>query len=156
VQGYTFLFQTICGNHSIVGVQDMNRIHARHVGSSVLDKLSAWLYQLDRFANADPNATATQIRHLMTQAPAYNPAESAAQNKLNAIGWLRKHGYTLDLATQTVDVAEQTATTYNPMSFWGLHQATTRISQQETHQNDRLFVDLLAAKLTNARQLVTA
>ena len=45
----------------------------------------------------------------------------------------------------------------SPRSFWGIAQGLTRVSQESGHQDDRLALDQLAAKvLSRGRQLVAA
>jgi hypothetical protein len=147
LQGYLFLFRTICGNHLILGSTEIHSMRARHVGTQLYLQLSRFMNSAARFIHSDTTATVQQIKTATET--------ELGKSREKVIEELRNLGMTKTAAAAAYDRAEHTEQC-SPRSLWGIAQGITRISQDESHGDDRLFLDLMAAKVLRRAQLVAA
>lgn len=150
------LFRYICGNHMLWGAvidQSFRRRHVgfrrRHVGShvtrDVVREISRIAYA---WARQSPGRDEAIIKGLIEH--------EIAHTKEAVIDELRKAGATKEQAEDSYKLCEMKEAV-SPRSFWGAAQGLTRLSQAETHQDDRYLLDQLAAKLlVKGRKLVAA
>lgn len=145
VEMLTFLFRGICGNHNIWGVEGAVNTRRRHVGK-VED---AFLHMTDTaraFFNRPESEDVNRIKALAALTMGNDRDETVIAG--------RKIGLSLEQAETAYDTAEEFEP--NPRSVWGYAQGITRMSQATAYQDDRLTLDLLAAKLMRDRSRVTA
>jgi Domain of unknown function (DUF932) len=147
----TFLFDTICGNHLIGGITNVQQYKRRHVGSGLDYLADDALRFVAKWIDTPASRDEAIIRQLA--------AQEIGQSKDDVIAELRgRHGLTETQATESYTLAEQYAD--NPRSVWGLVNGITRYSQagENLHNDARLSVDRLAAQLLHkfSRPLVAA
>jgi hypothetical protein len=133
------LFEFICGNHMLWGAVIDRSYRRRHVGTrvlrDVLREIGTTARQwIDRPASADE----ALIRSLMDL--------EVAQTREAVIDELRAMGASLSDAQAAYATCEQQFDA-SPRSFWGLSQGLTKASQETGYQDERLSLDVLAAKL---------
>lgn len=133
------LFRFICGNHMLWGAVIDKTYRRRHVGDKTL---ADTLYEIRKTAREWSEQSTERdnaiIRGLIETEIAHTKDEVIAE--------LRKMGAAEATAKAMYDMAEQTETA-SPRSFWGAAQGLTRLSQEQTHQDDRLMYDQLAAAI---------
>jgi hypothetical protein len=143
VEMLTFLFRGICGNHNIWGVEGAVNARRRHVGK-VEEAFSLMTETARTFFNRPESEDVNRIKGLA--------AAVMGKDRDETIGAGRKIGLTAEQAEQAYDAAEEFEP--NPRSVWGYAQGITRMSQGAGYQDDRLVLDLLAAKLMRDRSRV--
>jgi hypothetical protein len=145
----SFLFRAVCGNHLLMGVDDVRQFCRRHVGKNALRET---MQELNTLAYKWVNRSAAQDESMIKSLLSLE----LAHTKDAVIDELRKVGYTQQDATAAYERCEGTESA-SPRSYWGIVQGTTRVSQDTPYQDDRLELDQLAAKvLARGRKLVAA
>src|SRR5262245_45959063 len=133
------LFEFICGNHMLWGAVIDRSYRRRHVGSRVLRDVLREVGQVAREWTRRPaSADEALIRSLM--------ALELAATKEAWIDELRAMGASQTDAEAAYKTCEQQFDA-SPRSYWGLSQGITKSSQDTGFQDDRLSLDLLAARL---------
>jgi hypothetical protein len=145
VEMLTFLFRGICGNHNIWGVENAVAARRRHVGK-VENAFTTMVDVATEFFNRPESEDVNRIKTLASLA--------MGKDRDETIGNGRKIGLTAEQAETAYDTAEEFEP--NPRSVWGYAQGITRMSQVTEYQDDRLVLDLLAAKLMRDRARVAA
>jgi hypothetical protein len=143
------MFAYVCGNHMLWGAVYGQQYKRRHVGSAVLrDTLREIGALVRRVSNRPASTDEVLIKALIST--------ELATTQAGVVDELRRMGATQADAEAAyrcaVEVEHQ-----NPRSFWGIAAGLTRISQDSGHQDERLELDQLAAKvLSRGRVLVAA
>lgn len=133
----TVLYRYICGNLMIWGAVYDSRFKRRHIGSHVTRDVIREIGRIAfNWAAASPERDRAIIRSLIDH--------EIAHTKEAVIDELMKMKATKEQATLAYERCEQTERV-SPRSFWGVAQGLTRISQDETHQDERYELDKLAA-----------
>lgn len=132
----TFYLRWICGNHMIGGFQMHGRTSRRHVG-----RIHASFADMSRDAMRFFNQSAREDEDRIVQLARIELGKDRPEVVLAG----RSLGLTAEQAESSYAAAEMHE--QNPRSIWGYANGITRISQQETYQDDRFQLDMLAAKL---------
>ena len=135
------LFRFVCGNLCLWGAVYDNRFRRRHVGTNVVRDVvreitrtaEQWTSQSDGKEQAIIDAITTH---------------QLAGTKAGVIDELQKIGLTKRVATDAYERCEQTEP-ISPFTSWGIVQGLTRLSQDSGFQDQRVELDLLAAKVAN-------
>lgn len=139
------LFRYICGNHMLWGAVMQKSFSRRHVGKSTLRdtirEIQSIAYRWNQHSPAQDEAI---IKALITH--------EIAASKEAVIDELHKIGFTKAQAKDAYETAEQKEQA-SPRSFWGIAQGATRNSQESGYQDDRLELDMLAAKVLQRGRL---
>jgi hypothetical protein len=143
VEMLTFLFRWICGNHNIWGVEGAVSSRRRHVGN-VAEAFDQMTETARTFFNRPESEDVNRIKALA--------ATTMGSDREEVVTAGRKIGLSLEQAETAYDTAEEFEP--NPRSVWGYAQGITRMSQATEYQDDRLVLDLLAAKLMRDRARV--
>lgn len=133
-------FRYICGNHMLWGAVIGNSFKRRHIGTALRETVR----EIGRIAYDWTNASAARDEAIIASLI----KNQLASSKEAIIDELHKMGATKSDAEKAYDLAEQREHC-SPRSFWGIAQGLTRLSQEQSHgyQDDRLMLDLLAAKV---------
>ena len=143
----TFLYRSICGNHLLFGAQLDQQRKRRHVGKFVAHSADQMLRDALRFFTRTESADLAIIDQLISKA--------LGSDKQTVVDKGRAAGLTEQQAADAYTAAEQYKS--DPRSVWGYANGITRISQQTEYQNERLELDVLAARLmARHAQLVAA
>lgn len=143
------LYRYICGNHMLWGAIVDKSFRRRHVGKQVtrdvIREINTIAYNWSR---QTPERDQAIIQGLIDREIAITA--DAVVDELRSMGATQeqaKAAYTLCVEKEAV----------SPRSYWGVAQGLTRLSQAETHQDDRYLLDQLASKvLVRGAKLVTA
>jgi hypothetical protein len=143
------LFRFVCGNHMLWGAVYGAQFKRRHVGTAVLRDTLREIGALVRRVSTRPASADEQLIKALI-------STELAATKEGIVDELRKMGAT-QADAEAAYVATVQTENVSPRSFWGIAQGLTRVSQESGHQDDRLALDQLAAKvLSRGRQLVAA
>lgn len=143
------LFRFICGNHMLWGAVSDRTYRRRHIGSTVnrdtIREIGKLAHEFSRqSAERDSAIIAALISH------------NIASDKDGVVKELRGMGLSKGDAEASFDecVKKEHA---SPMSYWGIAQGMTRVSQMAGYEDSRFIMDQIAAKvLLKGRQRVTA
>lgn len=143
------LFRYICGNHMLWGAVIDQSFRRRHVGRQVTKDVTREISRIAyAWARQSPGRDEAIIKGLIEH--------EIAHTKEAVLDEMRKIGASKEAAEDAYKLCEMKETV-SPRSFWGVAQGLTRLSQAETHQDDRYILDQLAAKvMVKGRKLVTA
>jgi hypothetical protein len=141
----TFWFRWICGNHMIGGFERVAQTSTRHVGK-IEERFQTMTDAAMAFFDRPASEDEARVRQLM--------AVELGRDRDAVVDAGRDLGLTLEQSGTSYDLAEQFE--QNPRSIWGFANGITRASQDTEYQDDRLSLDLMAAKLLRRKMAIAA
>jgi hypothetical protein len=140
----TFLYEYVCGNHRVWGVQNINELRVIHIGNSqdrkAFDLLKVELRKYSEASAAEDEARIAAARQFEIAA--------TKDDVLNAVFGLKVPALTRKIVGQAYDVAEKRVDWYgSPRSAWGMAGGITEIARDLPNANDRHALDVAATKV---------
>lgn len=140
----TFLYEYVCGNHRVWGVEDVKEIRIAHIGT---DDERAWgklAVELKRYAETTAGDEEARVEACMNYEIAATKEET-----INAVFALcRASAFPRKLVVEACDLAEQRVDWYgSPRSAWGMAGALTEIARDRPNADERVALDRAAGKV---------
>lgn len=140
----TFLYEYVCGNHRVWGVQDVNEARIIHIGrdqsAKAFEMMTVEVRKYAEASSADDEAKVLSARQYQIGA--------SKDDVLDAIFKLKVPAITKKIATQAYDLAEQRVDWYgSPRTAWGYAGALTEIARDMPNANDRHALNLAGTRV---------
>src|SRR5581483_10967489 len=141
---WTFLYEYICGNHRIWGMQNVEQVKVIHIGndqaSKAFDQMRIEVAKYAEGSAADDEARIERMRTVEIGASKDEVLDAIFKLKLSAI--------TRKVASEAYDLAEQRVDWYgSPRSVWGYAGGPTEIARDMPNAADRTALDVAASKV---------
>lgn len=144
----TFLYNTVCGNHIVWGVEDVKELRVIHLGAGRDEKAFHQLQiTLTKYAQASTQDTVQAIEAARTTVIAAEPQDVVD------ILFGRKVASRKELEDAQLLALTHPADSAGaaPNTPWGMAQGLTRLSQQTPHADKRDRLDRAAGKVLKMR-----
>ncbi len=141
---WTFLYEYICGNHRIWGMQNVEQVKVIHIGHDQASKAFEQMrIEVAKYAEGSASDDEAKIESMRTV------ELGASKNEvLDAIFKLKLSAITKKVAGDAYDLAEKRVDWYgNPRSIWGYAGALTEIARDMPNASDRQALDHAASKV---------
>jgi hypothetical protein len=140
----TFLYEYVCGNHRVWGVQNVNEARVIHIGNDQSGKAFQMMtVEVRKYAEAsaaDDEAKVLSARRYQIGAD--------KDSVLDAIFKLKVPAITKKIAGEAYALAEQRVDWYgSPRTAWGYAGGLTEIARDLPNANDRHALDVAATKV---------
>ena len=142
------MYRYVCGNMQLWGAIYDKRFRRRHVGTNVVRDV---IREITTTAQEWTTSDIGQEQRIIDAITSHQ----LAFTKEGVIDELQKIGFTKKVATDAYERCEQTEP-ISPFTTWGIVQGLTRLSQDSGYQDQRVALDLQAAKLANRAVEVVA
>jgi len=137
----TFLYRYVCDNRIIWGAQDIKEIRIKHTGGAPERFIDEAGPTLMRYAEEATDTLTAQIR----RAKRMELEEFKVPG--NTIEWLRKRGFTKEVATEAVGIAVQEEG--KARSLWDIVQGVTAYARSIPYTNQRVLLEEKGGELMN-------
>ena len=134
----TFYFQSVCGNHIVWDVENIQNLKIRHIGRNGASALALCRNQLNDFKHKPSHKIEAKMVALSQEEIGSN-MEEVVTNVFRQISITKKQ------AEQGYIIAQQN--NFNPRSRWGMVEGLTRYSQTLSYADERNKIDREAGKL---------
>jgi hypothetical protein len=140
----TFLYEYVCGNHRVWGVQDVAEAKVIHIGKDQSGKaFDMMAVEVKKYAEASASEDELKVercrRHVLG---------AKKEDVLDAIFKLKVQGITKTLAGEAYDLAEKRVDWYGaPNTIWGYAGGLTEIARDLPNASDRHAIDCAAARI---------
>lgn len=140
----TFLYEYVCGNHRVWGVQDVAEAKVIHIGKDqsgkAFDMMAVEVKKYAETSAADDELKVARCRRHVLGAK--------KEEVLDAIFKLKVPAITKALAGKAYDLAEQRVDWYGaPNTVWGYAGGLTEIARDLPNASDRHAIDCAAARI---------
>jgi hypothetical protein len=138
----TFLYRHVCGNHIVWDASNIIKLHIRHVGKA-RQKFSDFVLDLKKYANSAVSLDERKIKKAQTRRIAATKREV-----LDRLFKLLHQSISLEQLDAAFDLAgDHTRIDGDPLTYWGMAQGISRLSQQTSFLDERTRLDRCAGKV---------
>lgn len=139
-----FLYEWICGNHNIWGVQDVVEIKVRHVGKARSLAFGEMEAELKKYAEASAQEDEAKIRRCMAHQIA-----ASKEELLDKLFGLKALDLTRKVIAEAYQRAEQGREKYlaEPTSAWGFGNGLTEVARDQEHADARVGLERVAGRI---------
>lgn len=135
-----FLYRTVCGNHILWDASEVEEISMRHVGDAGPRMVEHLQVELAKYVNMSAGPLEAQIRIAKTKRIAATPDD--------VVDFIFKHKLMGRKAAAEAMEAVVVEEDGDPLSYYGMAQGITRLSQQDyRYMDQRTGLDRAAGKL---------
>ena len=140
-RGTFFLFDSVCCNLIVWGVQDLHEVNVKHVGEARRKAFEELAAQVNRYAHESAAEQEQTIRQAMEI--------TLGKDEDEVVTTVNRKGYGLTRQTlrEAFAVADATPRYGSPTSIWGMVNGLTEVSQQTVYADQRAAIDRGAGKL---------
>lgn len=140
----TFLYEYVCGNHRVWGVQNVNEARIIHIGNDQSAKAFETItVEVRKYAEA----SAADDERRVLAARRYQLG-ATKDDVLDAIFKLKVATLTKKLVNQAYDLAESKVDWYgSPRTAWGFAGGLTEIARDMPNANERYAIEAAGAKV---------
>lgn len=135
----TFLYDFICDNRNIWGVEQFKELNIRHTGGAP----ERFLYEGHQYLQQYAQASTVDVTAQIHRAQAYEIPKAAEKNGVE--GWLQARGFTGAVAKSAVACAQ--AEEGNARSLWDIVNGITAHARSIPHTDARIALEKQAGKL---------
>jgi hypothetical protein len=139
-----FLYQYICGNHNIWGVEGIEEVNIRHVGEAGKRAWGEMQVTLKGYAEASAGEDEGKIRRAMAKELA-----ASKEELVDKLFGLKSLGLTRGLLEKAYEHAEEHEGWYlaAPTSAWGMGNGITGVAREIVNADERVRVERAAGKV---------
>ncbi|WP_315792287.1 hypothetical protein [Bradyrhizobium sp. SZCCHNRI1002] len=140
----TFLYEYVCGNHRVWGVQNVAEAKVIHIGRDQSSKAFDMM-QVEVKKYAETSAADDELR---IQRCRRHVLGAKKDDVLDAIFKLKVPGLTKTVAGEAYDLAEKRVDWYGaPTTVWGYAGGLTEIARDQPNASDRHALNMAASKI---------
>ncbi len=139
-KGTFFLFDSVCCNLIVWGVEELQEVSVKHVGQARRKAFEELAAQVRRYADESTEQQEQTIRQAMELQ--LGKDEDAVVKRLNSID-----GLTRPTLREAFAIADGTARYGDPTTVWGMVNGLTEVSQRTVYADQRATIDRAAGKV---------
>ena len=141
----TFLYDHVCGNHIVWGVQDVKEFRVVHMGKARYKAFGRLQAQLKHYSDLSTSEDEAKILKCQT----FEIAKTKEEMLSELMKYINKRRIQLseNNVVDAITAAEQDERYGNPRTPWAIAQGVTVVSQRSEHANKRVQMDKAAGKL---------